>query len=207
MGKAEKNKREKLDRLLSTTFTLFTTRGMAKTSISDIASAAGIAKGTFYLYFKDKEDIRDALVAQMAERLFRRALEGQREAELPFEDKVVHIVDSLLNQLQENPLLLRFINKNLSWSLFRSAIKRARQEESLNYLDEFYLLTMTDSATEWDSPEVMLFTITELVGSTCYSVVLEQDPVQLEVFKPYLYRTIRSIVRSHKRVEEEAELL
>lgn len=201
MGKVDENKRQKEERLLNTTFTLFTTRGIAKTSISDIAAAAGIAKGTFYLYYKDKEDIRDALVARMATSLFRQALEGQEDSELPFADKVIHIVDSLLNQLQENPLLLRFINKNLSWSIFRSALKRSAAEGKLDHMEEFYRLTANDS-THWDAPEVMLFTITELVGSTCYSVVLERDPVDLVYYKPYLYRTIRAIIKSHEKAPE-----
>ena len=43
--------------LFSTTaFELFTTKGLTKTTISDIVDQAGVAKGTFYLYFKDKYD-------------------------------------------------------------------------------------------------------------------------------------------------------
>ena len=37
----------------------FTSKGIQKTSISDIVEDAGVAKGTFYLYFKDKYDIRN----------------------------------------------------------------------------------------------------------------------------------------------------
>ncbi|MCD7886658.1 MAG: TetR/AcrR family transcriptional regulator [Clostridiales bacterium] len=111
MGKAQENKQNKLERLLDATFVLFSNRGMARTSISDIAAAAGIAKGTFYLYFKDKDDIRDALVARMTQGLIREAAKGQVESDRPFADKLVHIVDSLLNQLQNNPLLLRFLRK------------------------------------------------------------------------------------------------
>lgn len=35
-------------------FALFTQKGINDTSISDIAKKANMAKGTFYLYFKDK---------------------------------------------------------------------------------------------------------------------------------------------------------
>jgi AcrR family transcriptional regulator len=198
MGKVDENKRQKLERLLNTTFTLFTTRGMAKTSISDIATAAGIAKGTFYLYFKDKDDIRDALIARMAQNVFCRAFEGQEQSQKPLEDKIIYIIDSLMNQLQENPLMLRFISKNLSWSTLRSALMRAEEKGELDYLNNFYRLAVNDS-DEWDHPEIMLFTITELVGSTCHSIVLEHDPVDLSSYKPYLYRTIRSIVASHRK--------
>ena len=58
MGKIDNNKKQKEDALLNTAFDLFTKQGIQKTSISDIVNQAGVAKGTFYLYFKDKYDIR-----------------------------------------------------------------------------------------------------------------------------------------------------
>ena len=48
-----KNKKKKEDALYNTAFELFTTKGTNKTTISDIVEKAGVAKGTFYLYFKD----------------------------------------------------------------------------------------------------------------------------------------------------------
>lgn len=56
MGKLESNKKKKEDALYNTAFELFTTKGTNKTTISDIVEKAGVAKGTFYLYFKDKYD-------------------------------------------------------------------------------------------------------------------------------------------------------
>ena len=53
MGKLESNKKKKEDALYNTAFELFTTKGTNKTTISDIVEKAGVAKGTFYLYFKD----------------------------------------------------------------------------------------------------------------------------------------------------------
>jgi AcrR family transcriptional regulator len=49
--------------------TLFAKRGVASTSIADIALACGIAKGTFYRYFESKEALVDALFLPEAEEL------------------------------------------------------------------------------------------------------------------------------------------
>ncbi len=68
MGKLELNKKKKKDALFNTAFELFTTKGLAKTTISDIVEQAGVAKGTFYLYFKDKYDIRNKLVSHKSRR-------------------------------------------------------------------------------------------------------------------------------------------
>ena len=79
MGKLELNKKRKKSALYNTAFELFTTKGLAKTTISDIVENAGVAKGTFYLYFKDKYDIRNKLISHKAGELFseaRNALEA-----------------------------------------------------------------------------------------------------------------------------------
>ncbi|HET6351296.1 MAG TPA: TetR/AcrR family transcriptional regulator [Coriobacteriia bacterium] len=44
---------------------VFAERGVANTAVSDIVKAAGVAQGTFYLYFKTKEDVIGAVVEQM----------------------------------------------------------------------------------------------------------------------------------------------
>ena len=62
MGKLEDNKKIKREAILDAAFLLFTTKGLTKTSVADITAAAGVAKGTFYLYFKDKYDLRDKLI-------------------------------------------------------------------------------------------------------------------------------------------------
>ena len=59
MGKIDNNKQMKRESLLDSAFSLFIDNGFNKTSISDIVNNAGVAKGTFYLYFKDKYDIRN----------------------------------------------------------------------------------------------------------------------------------------------------
>jgi AcrR family transcriptional regulator len=48
---------------------VFAERGVAKTAVSDIVKAAGVAQGTFYLYFETKDDVVLAVVNDMAERM------------------------------------------------------------------------------------------------------------------------------------------
>ena len=62
MGRVEENKKKKKEALFRTAYELFTTKGINSTAISDIVEKAGVAKGTFYLYFKDKYDIKNKLI-------------------------------------------------------------------------------------------------------------------------------------------------
>ncbi len=51
-----------MNELLSISRKLFFSKGYEKTTVSDIIDEIGIAKGTFYHYFKSKEDLLDKLV-------------------------------------------------------------------------------------------------------------------------------------------------
>lgn len=53
----ERRKQQLREELVGVALRLFRENGIAGTSVDDIVSAAGIAKGTFYLYFKAKADI------------------------------------------------------------------------------------------------------------------------------------------------------
>ncbi len=55
--------------LLDISQQLFNERGYEATPISAILAAAGVAKGTFYHYFKSKEDLLDCLVERITHRI------------------------------------------------------------------------------------------------------------------------------------------
>lgn len=200
MGKVDKNKELKENSLLKTAFEFFTTKGFSKTSISDIANKAGVAKGTFYLYFKDKYDIRNRLISHKSSQLFRNAVaEIEKNPEnLEFDDIIIAIVDNIINQLNENQSLLNFISKNLSWGVFKSALTSPPSDDDINFADIYYKM-LDDAPYEFKDPEIMLFMIIELVSSTCYSAILYNEPCSLEDLKPHLYNTIRIIIQHHKQ--------
>ena len=203
MGRVEENKKKKKEALFRTAYELFTTKGINSTAISDIVEKAGVAKGTFYLYFKDKYDIRNKLVSHESSKLFKHAAANltqyclKNNLTLGFEDKIIFIADHIINALNEDKTLLTFISKNLSWGIFREALTSNIAEDDVNFKDVFY--SMIDCAEyEIEEPEIMLFLITELVSSTCYSAILYEEPANIETIKPYLFTTIRAIIRQHE---------
>ncbi len=213
MKKLELNKKQKKEALLNTAFELFTSKGIHKTSISDIVNSAGVAKGTFYLYFKDKYDIRNYLISKKAEQMFlsaHNALIAEQISEI--EDQILFIIDHILDQLTDNPVLLTFISKNLSWGVFKNALIGGSErqaggpaqnafmdinDDSFNFLDVYKHLIQGSNRT-FNEPEIMLFMIIELTSSTCYSSILYQEPVPIEELKPHLYAQIRHILEDHE---------
>ena len=110
-SKINNNKQEKERKLLNTALHLFSEKGIKKTSIQD----AGIAKGTFYLYFKDKYELQDVLLAKTSHELFSKACKEATQQQFDrLDDKIVFIIDSIINELIVRPNILKFIQKNLS---------------------------------------------------------------------------------------------
>ena len=189
MGKIAQNKKAKEEALFRTAFELFTTKGIEKTPISDIVEKAGVAKGTFYLYFKDKSDIRDKLVTYETGRLFFRAHEALEQTEIQgFENQLFFIIDHILEELDNNHPLLEFTSKNLSWGIYRSVYVERYQ------FYQAYLQLLEKSEKKYSRPDLMLFTIIEMVGATGYGCILYREPVSLAEYMPYLHKAIQGIL-------------
>ncbi len=198
MGKVEENKLHKRNSLLQTAFDLFTTKGVGKTSISDIVANAGVAKGTFYLYFKDKIDIKNKLIVHKTQKLFEKPLEALKQSPQPtFSDKVIFVIDNIIDQLSENPTLLLFISKNLSWGIFKKAIIPGNESNEYGTIN-IYDLIISEDGYRLTDPEIMLYLIIELVGSALYSSILYNEPVPIQTLKPYMYNSIRLIIKQHE---------
>ncbi|MBU9726756.1 TetR/AcrR family transcriptional regulator [Diplocloster modestus] len=196
MGKIEDKKKQKKEALFHTSFDLFTTKGFSKTSIADIVEKAGVAKGTFYLYFKDKYDIRNRLITNKAGKVFENAYYALERTELTdFTERLLFIIDDIIDQLTRDSKLLSFIAKNLSWGVFKSALVQQEEETNLDFY-ALYLKMIEDSAHKFRNPEVMLFMIVELVSGSCYNAILFKEPMAIDEYKSYLYEAIRSMIQT-----------
>lgn len=198
--KKEMKEVEKETRLLKTAFDLFTEKGIKDTSIQEIVDNAGVAKGTFYLYFKDKYEIRDILIAKKSQKLFRDALEELRKNYISnLSDEVIFIVNYVINELSKAPALLRFISKNLSWGIYSKTVLKIYEghENEEDSIYKLFLKGVEEKKIKLKNPEVTLYMIIELVSSTCFNSILYSDPLPIEEFKPYLYDAIRNLIEKN----------
>lgn len=198
MGKIDENKKRKKEALFNTAYELFTTKGINSTAISDIVNKAGVAKGTFYLYFKDKYDIKNKLIAHKTHELFLAAGTAMEEAHVQgLEEQLIFIIDHIFNTLSKNQPLLSFISKNLVMGALKSALLTG-EDSDVDFHDRFLELVEHDSY-DYQDVDVMLFTIVELAGSTGYNSIMYGEPLPIDDYKPFLYRTVRLIIESHRR--------
>lgn len=188
---------DKETKLLDNAFELFTKKGVKDTSIQEIVDNAQVAKGTFYLYFKDKYEIRDVLISKKSTKLFNNAVKDLRKTDITeLSEQVVYIVDHVINALIKNPLLLKFISKNLSLGIYNQTVKKIydinNNEE--NGVLQLFLKGVTENNVKLKNPEVTLYMIIELVSSTCFNSILYSNPISINEFKPFLYDAIRKLI-------------
>jgi AcrR family transcriptional regulator len=91
---------ERRDAILSAALDEFSTRGFEAARLDDVARRAGVAKGTIYLYFRDKESLFQELIRAMLTPLVG-TIEALGEAELPLPALADRIVELFVREVYE----------------------------------------------------------------------------------------------------------
>ena len=197
MGKAEENKRFKRNNLLTKSYDLFTTKGITDTSISDIVNSAGVAKGTFYFYFKDKQDIINHLIARKSEGILLNAVnylndKKKADPDISTVDMIIAVADSLVTDLSKDPKLVKFLNRNLNLGFYQRFVTDDTFISTINVHEEYEKILHYNGA-KWKDEMIMLYTLIEFISSTAHTIILEGQPCDLETYKPYMFDCIRKI--------------
>lgn len=97
--------------ILHTAKRIFSEKGYHNASVSDIIDEAGIARGTFYLYFSNKRDIFDKLLNNLLEELDQRIRpvdlsEGQPEPLEQVRDNIRRVLELVVKEPELIQILL-----------------------------------------------------------------------------------------------------
>ncbi len=186
----------KSERILAAAYQLFMEHGDVDISIQEIAERAGIAKGTVYLYFQDKEELKKSLITQKSREFFQAAVDALHATDIVgLEEQMIFVINYIINLLTQNPMALRLIAKNLSFGLFNQKLQDYISDDSSDVMQAM-LLAAGQNGVQLRSPQVLLFMIIELTSSTCFSCILESRPLPIQDYKPYLFETIRNMIRA-----------
>ncbi len=151
MARITKEYYERKNELLDTAQEIFLTKGYKQTSVESIIKKVGVAKGTFYYYFKSKEDLLDKLVKRMADKIQieikkiveKKDLDAIRKLEKAYSVagniklENIHLIKLMLKILYEKDnLILRYkvykSNIELIVPEFAKIIEQGVKEKSFN---------------------------------------------------------------------------
>jgi len=91
---------ERRGAILSAALDEFSTRGFEAARLDDVARRAGVAKGTIYLYFRDKESLFQELIRSMLTPLIG-TIEAMGEADVPIAVMADRIADLFVREVYE----------------------------------------------------------------------------------------------------------
>ncbi|MCC0684476.1 TetR/AcrR family transcriptional regulator [Clostridioides sp. ZZV14-6345] len=97
-----KDPEERKSEILDTAEMLFCTKGYSKTTVNDILNEVGIAKGTFYYYFKSKEEVMDAIITRIIDNDINIAKKIALNPEIPVLEKFFQILMSQRPKVGDN---------------------------------------------------------------------------------------------------------
>lgn len=196
-NKRKENKTIKRNSLYDAAYELFTTKGINNTAIDDIVKKAGVAKGTFYLYFKDKYDIFDKIILKKSSVVIKEAMaetEKNKDEFNDFIEAIIFFINYLIEYFKNNKMLLKLIHKNLSWGIYRKAVYDIDTNEEMKRLVDIFMENMNSGDYDIEDSGKTLFIILELTSSICYSGIIFEEPDNIDNMKPVLFKSIRKIL-------------
>lgn len=192
MDKITKKKNEKYTKILDTALGLFEKNGTHLVSIDEIVKGAGVAKGTFYLYFKDRYDLISTLIIEKASKYM--SLLSDEYKPRDFGDvstSVHHYIEYISDFLQKNKTLCILIEKNLNTCV--NAVAQTK-EGPIKELYEKIFSELINCGVSESEARAKLYLYIELIVSSCCNAIIRETPYTIEELKPHLCQIIESSI-------------
>ncbi|MCR4924972.1 MAG: TetR/AcrR family transcriptional regulator [Clostridiales bacterium] len=197
MATISEKKNEKRMKILESAFSLFTSKSFSETAIDEIVKTAGVAKGTFYLYFKNKYDLLDQIIIYKSTDLVKEAFykldEKSQKEDMSLYDKMIFFGDYILDYMTENKELTALIKKDLP-GCFDEIIK-SNDSYLKNSIEKLVIDLINIKNISEKEALKRLYVIVEMVGSVACTAILYNRPYPVEEIKPVLYSIIKDMIK------------
>jgi AcrR family transcriptional regulator len=189
LNSVQQRKELKKQNLVNAAYELFMSKGFNKTSIDEIVMKAKVAKGTFYLYFKDKNEVMKEIVVRISRNILLEAFEKVKANDRgDFVKNALLFVDNIIEYFKRNKLVLRLIERNFSWPLVKEQMGQIPEDSAFQEMAD----TLTSNMEGRSREEVfkLIYVIVATCGSVCYSSIIYGEPDTIDNMKPTLYHII-----------------
>lgn len=154
---------------------LFVERGFKRTNITAIAGCAGIAVGTFYLYYASKEAVFMEIFLEENVKLKERCLAAIDRDRHPAE-VISHMLEMNANGFAENPILRVWYDKEVFAKVER-AYRDAHGLEAVDFMYDFF----HELVCHWQEQGVMRKDIDSKMIMAMFSAIINIDEHKEEI--------------------------
>ena len=192
MDKITKKKNEKYTKILDTALGLFEKNGTHLVSIDEIVKGAGVAKGTFYLYFKDRYDLISTLIIEKASKYMSLLSDEYEPRDFGnVSTSVHHYIEYISDFLQKNKTLCILIEKNLNTCV--NAVAQTKEGPIKELYEKIFSELINCGVSEAEA-RAKLYLYIELIVSSCCNAIIRETPYTIEELKPHLCQIIESSI-------------
>ena len=194
--------------ILAATRRLMEQKGVDSLTMDEIAQAAGVAKGTIYLYFQSKDELVQALLSQVGDNIAM-DLEAILASPHPPEDKLRQVVLLLFQYVERErelfPLYLRELVRSKSSKAARSTWMQKLEERIVGLLTRLFSEGIASKKFINVNPRLLAYVLKGMVRAVGYyqMTVPHRDAIQegLPVLQQLM---ISGIVLPPETVQEDA---
>lgn len=159
-------------------------RGVETATMEEIAQAAGVAKGTVYLYFRSKDELIYALMSQVGEDLLH-DLAARLEAAAPFPERLQSVLALFEDYLRRERLLFPVYFRDLPRWLNRNAkgpIRRIRELEQqiMRQLTRMFAQGVSQGELMAVNPRLLAYLFRGLFRAVGYYQMMETEDAGAE---------------------------
>lgn len=169
---------------------LFSSRGFRDTNVADITKAAGVAAGTFYLYYTSKDSLFMEIFIEENEKLKKRIMDA-----VDLNDDPLSVISKMIQMNYEginaNPILKEWYNKDV----FSRIEKKFREEtgDSVGFMYDIFL----EAIRKWQHEGKMRSDIDSEMIMAMFAALINIDTHKEEIglrFFPQLMNYIAEFI-------------
>lgn len=190
-GRREERKAQNRAKLLHAARRVFAQKGLGEATARDIVRETDLATGTFYNYFRDKEEVFQALLKEFEERVTAATVPSRRDTSMPLEERIEQGALAFFRVVAGDAELFQVLRRNSGTyafipieSLFSSGMEEF--EEDLDMWKR-----------EGELPGVDLdYLSATIAGAAMYVAarMLERDPPDPESAARFLARSVIAMI-------------
>lgn len=182
--------KEKKQRLEASALRLFLEQGVNETSVNDIVKDAKLAKGTFYVYFKDKGELIHKMLTKMNLSLIETLIsQAKDDVNAGIDSWPCAFVRRFIQYFNEKPHLLKLLHHSMLLD-DRASLILPILEQKVTDFDPFIQSFQRSDETKEAAGIRFLLTM-EICAAVCFNALFYHQPDSLENITEMFYAMMR----------------
>ena len=189
MPSVEENKLKKRNKILDAAYNLFAKNGINTTPIDEVVKCAGVAKGTFYLYFHDKYDLMDQIILYKSAAIIKSVIAQMKnintDNKMEAIDQLTFFVDAIIDYMIENKEMLSVISEKSS-ILYSLIIDNGDDNIKLDF--DYLTDIIVKLGNPPENAKKLLLLVSTMIFTTASNAILSRSPVTKEEIRPEIHK-------------------